>query len=123
MTQAPTSSQTVVLLRVLMIPFSDQVKNVLDKFLDNSREFYLELAVTLQATYGDVGFRSGSEEAVLDTAAFSQLPAVGTGLDCRISVYRCLICLGDLSRYKLWILLFCELSPLGYIELSLEILL
>ncbi|KAK9905112.1 hypothetical protein WJX75_009845 [Coccomyxa subellipsoidea] len=70
-------------------------------FLNEASLFYALLVLKLQAAYGSVGFQLDfADQAALDAALGSALlpPRVAT-LDCRISVYRCLICLGDLARY------------------------
>ena len=69
-------------------------------FLNEASLFYALLVLKLQAAYGSVGFQLDfADQAALDAALGSALlpPRVAT-LDCRISVYRCLICLGDLAR-------------------------
>lgn len=77
-----------------------QVKVALLKFLKSASEFYEGLAMKLQATFGDAGFTS--TDTLLAPPA-SQVPqtlphALPIGVDVKISVYRCLICLGDLAR-------------------------
>lgn len=63
--------------------------------MQDAARFYRQLACKLQTAYGAVGF--SLEEAQLQTA-----PAVPdqqyTPQDCKPSVYRCLICLGDIFR-------------------------
>jgi len=72
------------------------VKLTFGRFLQDAALFYRQLACKLQAAYGAVGF--SLEEAQLQTT-----PAVPdhqyTPQDCKPSVYRCLICLGDIFRY------------------------
>lgn len=76
-----------------------QVKIAFGKFLQDAALFYKQLAVKLQVAYGSVGY----------SVADAQLTAVPTvpdqaysHQDCRISVFRCLICLGDIFRYQFW---------------------
>ncbi|DBA73433.1 TPA: hypothetical protein ACH3X1_011469 [Trebouxia sp. C0004] len=74
-----------------------KVKLTFGRFLQDAALFYRQLACKLQAAYGAVGF--SLEEAQLQTA-----PAVPDHQyilqDCKPSVYRCLICLGDIFRYE-----------------------
>ncbi|KAA6424776.1 MAG: hypothetical protein FRX49_05443 [Trebouxia sp. A1-2] len=74
-----------------------KVKLTFGGFLQDAARFYRQLACKLQTAYGAVGF--SLEEAQLQTA-----PAVPdqqyTPQDCKPSVYRCLICLGDIFRYE-----------------------
>ena len=72
-----------------------QVKIAFGKFLQDAALFYKQLAVKLQTAYGSVGY----------SAADAQLTAVPSvpdqtyhQHDCRSSVFRCLICLGDIYR-------------------------
>ena len=77
-----------------------QVRDTCLRFLNEASLFYALLVLKLQAAYGSVGFELDyADKAALDSALGSVLlpPRVAT-LDCRISVYRCLICLGDLAR-------------------------
>ena len=74
-----------------------QVKIAFGKFLQDAALFYKQLAVKLQTAYGSVGY----------TVADAQLTAVPSvpdqtyhQHDCRSSVFRCLICLGDIYRYQ-----------------------
>ncbi|KAL4853490.1 hypothetical protein ACK3TF_005514 [Chlorella vulgaris] len=70
-------------------------------YLRDAQAFYLQLAAKLQQRYGDAGFPQalaaqhlqalGQEVAAVEAAPQPQ--------DCRASVHRCLICLGDLARY------------------------
>lgn len=77
-----------------------QVRDTCLRFLNEASLFYALLVLKLQSAYGSVGFELDyADKAALDNALGSVLlpPRVAT-LDCRISVYRCLICLGDLAR-------------------------
>ncbi|BDA49482.1 probable telomerase-binding protein EST1A at N-terminal half [Coccomyxa sp. Obi] len=79
-----------------------KVRDACLRFLNEASLFYALLVLKLQAAYGSVGFELDyADKSALDTALGSVLlpPRVAT-LDCRISVYRCLICLGDLARYE-----------------------
>ena len=62
--------------------------------------FYKALAMKLQTAYGDAKFQFAPEEAP-SIGAIASLSSVDKGQDVRQSVYRCLICLGDLARYFL----------------------
>ena len=72
------------------------MKLTFGRFLQDAALFYRQLACKLQAAYGAVGF--SLEDAQLQTT-----PAVPDHQyipqDCKPSVYRCLICLGDIFRY------------------------
>lgn len=70
------------------------------RFLKEAALFYAMLVLKLQAAYGSVSFQLDfADQAALDAALGSVLlPPRAATLDCRISVYRCLICLGDLAR-------------------------
>ena len=73
-----------------------QVKIAFGRFLQEGAKFYRELALKLQMAYGDVGF-------ALADAQLQNLPDFDSQQqyqqqDCRVSVYRCLICLGDICR-------------------------
>ena len=75
-----------------------QVKIAFGKFLQDAALFYRQLACKLQAAYGSVGFTLA--DAQLQTPP--NLPEQQyKQQDCRQSVYRCLICLGDIFRYAL----------------------
>ncbi len=53
----------------------------------------------LQATFGDVGFDPGQGVQLGEQAQHEAAQRAQQGqYDCRASVYRCLICLGDLAR-------------------------
>lgn len=73
-----------------------QVKLTFGRFLQDAALFYRQLACKLQAAYGDVGFS-------LADAQLQAQPAVPhqqySAQDCQASVYRCLICLGDIFRF------------------------
>ncbi len=77
-----------------------QAKGACLRFLKEASLFYALLILKLQAAYGSVDFQlEFADHAALDAALGSAMlpPRVAT-LDCRLSVYRCLICLGDLAR-------------------------
>lgn len=75
-----------------------QVKIAFGKFLQDAALFYRQLACKLQTAYGSVGF-------TLADAHLQTQPSVPEQQyqqqDCRPSVYRCLICLGDIFRCAL----------------------
>ena len=75
-----------------------QVKIAFGKFLQDAALFYRQLACKLQAAYGSVGFSLADAQLQspphLPEQQYKQQ-------DCRQSVYRCLICLGDIFRYAL----------------------
>jgi hypothetical protein len=77
-----------------------QVISAFLKFVRETSLFYATLAVKLQAAFGSVGFKlSFADQAELDAALEGMvLPPRTATFDCRISIYRCLICLGDLAR-------------------------
>lgn len=77
-----------------------QTTAVFVRFLREASTFYALLTSKLQAAYGRLGFTlefPGLDDldAVSEQTA---MPEFKTSLDCRISIYRCLICLGDLAR-------------------------
>ena len=80
-----------------------QVISAFVKFVKEASLFYALLAVKLQAAYGSVDFQlSFADQADLDAALSSvALPPRMATPDCRISIYRCLICLGDLARFAI----------------------
>ena len=75
-----------------------QVKAALLKFLEEATSFYLQLIASLQAAHGTIGLLLGtvpsSPRIVLHA---DQLPATEHSVVV-VSIYRCLICLGDLAR-------------------------
>ena len=78
-----------------------QTTSVFAKFLREASTFYALLTLKLQAAYGQLGFALDFP-GLDDLAAATErtvIPAFKTSLDCRISIYRCLICLGDLARW------------------------
>jgi len=77
-----------------------QTTTVFVKFLREASTFYALLTVKLQAAFGQLGFALNFPglEDLAGASARSVIPEVKTSLDCRISIYRCLICLGDLAR-------------------------
>lgn len=76
-----------------------QVKIAFGRFLQDAALFYKQLAVKLQTAYGSVGY------SVAD-AQLTAVPPVPDQAyrqqDCRNSVFRCLICLGDIFRYEVF---------------------
>lgn len=76
-----------------------QVKIAFGRFLQDAALFYKQLAVKLQTAYGNVGY------SVAD-AQLTAVPPVPDQAyrhqDCRNSVFRCLICLGDIFRYEVF---------------------
>lgn len=84
------------------------------KFLEDATAFYKALAYRLQEVYGSAGFtvqprEAGALDGVVASAGStpsttpSTLPggngeAGGASHLCRQSVYRCIVCLGDLAR-------------------------
>lgn len=80
-----------------------QTTSVFVKFLREASTFYALLTLKLQAAFGQLGFAL-EFPGLNDLAAATQqteIPEFKTSLDCRISIYRCLICLGDLARWGL----------------------
>ncbi|KAK9817739.1 hypothetical protein WJX72_001469 [[Myrmecia] bisecta] len=75
-----------------------KVKSAFAKFLEDAIGFYKLLALRLQATYGNVGFQLDADDAP-ELLNAELPPAAAQPQDCRISVYRCCICIGDLARY------------------------
>ena len=80
-----------------------QTTSVFVKFLREASIFYALLTLKLQAAFGQLGF--ALEFPGLDDLAAAthqtEISEFKTSLDCRISIYRCLICLGDLARWGL----------------------
>ena len=77
-----------------------QTTSVFVKFLREASTFYALLILKLQAAFGQLGFALDFP-GLDDLAAATErtvIPDFKTSLDCRISIYRCLICLGDLAR-------------------------
>ena len=78
-----------------MVLLFAQVKIAFGKFLHDAALFYRQLACKLQSAYGNVGFS-------LADAKLQTVPSVPAEQykqqDCTQSVYRCLICLGDIFR-------------------------
>ena len=67
------------------------------KFLNEASGFYTQLVISLQAAHIDVGLRvqqSGQSIELHD----SQLLNTAVRSTVVVSIYRCLICLGDLAR-------------------------
>ena len=79
---------------------SVQTTSVFVKFLREASAFYALLTLKLQAAFGQLGFAldfPGLDDLAVVTER-AVIPEFKTSLDCRISIYRCLICLGDLAR-------------------------
>lgn len=74
-----------------------QVKIAFGKFLQDAALFYKQLAVKLQSAYGSVGYSAADAQL---TAVPSVADQTHHHHDCRNSVFRCLICLGDIYRYQ-----------------------
>ncbi|KAK9847606.1 hypothetical protein WJX84_003357 [Apatococcus fuscideae] len=75
-----------------------KVKRAFLQFLEEAASFYTALATQLQDAYGDCGFRphdSASRACMAEAAVAAAQPASWH----TAAVGRCLICLGDLSRY------------------------
>ena len=73
-----------------------QACNAFLKFLEESLAFYKAVASKLQLVFGSVGFDVGAEDAgALNGLA---IPTDSQNQDCRSSVWRCIVCLGDLAR-------------------------
>lgn len=93
-----------------------QTTAVFVKFLREASVFYALLTAKLQAAYGQLGFAlafPGMDDDLAAAAQRSALPIFKAALDCRISIYRCLICLGDLARLDLLLAQSTSMSELG----------
>ncbi|KAL4431450.1 hypothetical protein ABPG75_006706 [Micractinium tetrahymenae] len=81
----------------------DKTKLAFHAFLEDGKGFYLQLTVNLQQRFGPAGFPQALAAQHLQQMGLAEpepLPASSRPLDCRASVHRCLVCLGDLSRYQ-----------------------
>ena len=93
-----------------------QTTAVFVKILREASVFYALLTAKLQAAYGQLGFAlafPGMDDDLAAAAQRSALPDFNAALDCRISIYRCLICLGDLARLALLLTQSAYMSELG----------
>ena len=91
-----------------------QVKIAFGRFLQDAALFYKQLAVKLQIAYGSVGYSVADAQL---TAVPSVPDQAYQHQDCRTSVFRCLICLGDIFRYEVVLPCYVDavvpLSPVG----------
>ncbi|KAL4421752.1 hypothetical protein ABPG77_009735 [Micractinium sp. CCAP 211/92] len=72
-------------------------------FLEDGKAFYLILVLKLQQRFGPAGLPPALAAQHLQQMGLAEpapLPPSSRPLDCRASVHRCLVCLGDLSRYQ-----------------------
>lgn len=75
-----------------------QASGAFSKFLAEAADFYRALVLRLQTTYGSVGVDTAPEDVhVLDRTASISAKDAGN-VDCRSSVCRSLVCLGDIAR-------------------------
>ena len=92
-----------------------QTTAVFVKFLREASVFYALLTAKLQAAYGQLGFAlvfPGMDDDLAAAVQRSALPEFKAALDCRISIYRCIICLGDLARLALLLTQSASMSEL-----------
>ena len=90
MVQMPIVVHTVLILA--------QVKAALLKFLDEATTFYMQLITDLQSTFGDIGLRMGDGQSTARLELHASQPLSTRHPASVVSIYRCLICLGDLAR-------------------------
>jgi len=76
-----------------------QLKKAFDALLMDGMTFYKGLALKLQRVYGYAGFALSTRELGDFTEALRDVHPAETPVDVGISVHRCLICIGDLTRY------------------------
>ncbi len=87
------------------LPRPVQAKAAFNQLLDSGAGFYRRLALDVQAVHGDSGcpVHFPREPASPLAAAGGGAPAApgdaGAPIDARPTVFRCLICLGDLARW------------------------
>ena len=74
-----------------------QVKVTLQKFISEATGFYLHLITNLQAAHGYVGLQVGRSTGSIELHDEQLLSAADRG-PAAVSIYRCMICLGDLAR-------------------------
>ena len=74
-----------------------QVKGTFRAFLTDAAAFYKDLIIRLQQEQGDVGaVLALGGQVVIEQGLLAAREGAG---GCRVSVYRCLVCLGDLARW------------------------
>jgi Telomerase activating protein Est1 len=79
-----------------------QITNRFQKFLEESITYYRQLVEQLQTVYGSVGVilqQESGEGAHPSTQFPGGMVAKAQPQDMRVSVNKCLICLGDLHRH------------------------
>lgn len=74
------------------------MKAALLKFLDEATTFYLQLINDLQARHGDICLRMGDGQSTARLEPHAEPPLSTSHSASAVSIYRCLICLGDLAR-------------------------
>ena len=79
--------------------FHLQLKKAFDALLVEGITFYKGLALKLQRVYGDAGFVMSTRELTDFTEALRDVQPAETPANVSLSVHRCLICIGDLTRH------------------------
>lgn len=60
--------------------------------------FYKSIAYKLQVVYGEVGYKPSTQELGAMAQQLAEVQAAQEKLNTSVSVHRCLICIGDLTR-------------------------
>lgn len=66
--------------------------------LTDGLAFYKAMAYKLQMVYGEVGYKPSTRELGELAALIGDVKKAEQPLNASLSVYRCLICIGDLTR-------------------------
>ena len=76
-----------------------QLKKAFGMLLADGAAFYKAMAYKLQLVYGDVGYKPTTKELAEMASQITDISAVEKPINTSLSVHRCLICIGDLTRY------------------------
>ena len=76
-----------------------QLKKAFGILLLDGAAFYKLLAYKLQLVYGDVGYQPSTRELATLGPQAAEVKTAEKPLNTSLSVHRCLICIGDLTRF------------------------
>lgn len=75
-----------------------QLKKSFSILLTDGAGFYKGMAYKLQLVYGDMGYKPTTQELGTLGPQIADVKAAAKPMNTSLSVHRCLICIGDLTR-------------------------
>lgn len=76
-----------------------QLKKAFGALLADGAAFYRAMAYKLELVYGHVGYKPTTRELGIMAQQIADIKPADTPISTNVSVHRCLICIGDLTRY------------------------